>query len=255
MKVIKYPDGQINVQIDITLDNLYNERISSYEDLFILKSKREIQLNIAPDRYSILKIPCLFGQRSDRRFSKNESFGLKIITDFINSMNFNKVVIFDPHSDVSLALINNSEKESSFQFVFNAILDITAKSTIDDNLVLVSPDAGAYKKVFGYGDTVKLPVIAANKFRDLLGKVSLNILGDVKNKDCLIVDDLADGGYTFHVLATKLKEQGASKVYLYVSHAYFNNGFDLLKENIDHIYCTNSVKDIDHEIVTQYKII
>jgi len=247
-KVIKYPDGQVNVQIN-DVESKISMRINSYEDLFILKSIKEISDYTNRSKYKELFIPCLFGQRSDRRFSENESFGLKIICDFINSMNFNRVKIFDPHSDVSLALINNSEKISSFEYVKTALTDLCYK-----DIVLVSPDAGAYKKVFKYAEDLNLPLVAANKFRDLKGEVTLNILGDVKGKNCLIADDILDGGYTFHLLAKQLKEQGALKVYLYTSHAYFNKGVDFTGY-IDHFYCTNSVKDIEDKKVTQFKVI
>lgn len=70
-----------------------------------------------------------------------------------------------------------------------------------------------------------------------------------------MVDDLADGGRTFNLLAAELKNQGAAKVFLYVTHAQFNYGFEELKQNIDHIFCTNSYKDIYDDYVTQYKII
>ncbi len=248
IEVIRYPDSQINVKINGGQVIEIKERINSYEDLFILKSLVEISDNYY-NKSNSLFIPCLFGQRSDRRFSENESFGLKIICDFINSMNFDRVKIFDPHSDVSVALINRSQKVNSFSFVEDTV-NLIGK----DDLMLVSPDAGAYKKVFSYSDLLKLPLVAANKFRDLAGNVTLNILGDVKDKKCLIVDDLLDGGYTFHLLAKQLKEQGASKVYLYISHAYFNKGVDF-SEYIDGFYCTNSVKDIIDPKVTQFKII
>ena len=71
----------------------------------------------------------------------------------------------------------------------------------------------------------------------------------------MIVDDLADGGRTFKFLAEELKNQGAAKVFLYVTHAQFNYGFDELKETIDHVYCTNSYKDIEDGFVTQFKVI
>jgi len=267
MEIIKYPDGQINVKVeteDITT-RLVKQRINSYEDLFKIASLKEV-LDIkhrSREAYS-LEIPCLFGQRSDRRFSNNESFGLKQITDFINRMNFQKVSIFDPHSDVSLALINNSEKISSFEYVKQVVEDLGT-----ENLVLVSPDAGAYKKVFKYAEDLDLPLVAANKFRDLQGKVSLNILGDVKDKTCLIIDDICDGGYTFYLLSKALKEQGATVVNLYISHGYFSKGFNTpleltdpessLDKCINRIYCTNSVKDLPEEVlssfITQYKII
>lgn len=248
-KLISYPDGQINIQLLDNVESRINMRIKSYEDLFILKSIMEISRSLNHLQYKELLIPCLFGQRSDRRFQGDESFGLKIICDFINSMEFNRVKIFDPHSDVSLALINNSEKVSSLEYVKLTIDDIA-----DNELMLVSPDAGAYKKVFKYAEDLNLPLIAANKFRDLKGNITLNILGDVKDKNCLIINDILDGGYTFHLLAKQLKEQGAKRIFLYISHAYFNKGIDFT-EYIETFYCTNSVKDINDKRVVQFKII
>jgi ribose-phosphate pyrophosphokinase len=74
----------------------------------------------------------------------------------------------------------------------------------------------------------------------------------IGDKDCLIVDDLCDGGYTFITLADKLRKNGARRVYLYVSHGLFSKGFPPLFAKIDHIYCTNSVKDIDMESTFEY---
>ncbi len=247
MKTIIYPDSQLNVQIDENdKTGIIKQRINSYTDLFELTSKVEV-IKHNQIELNTLFIPCLFGQRSDRRFNENESFGLKIVCDFINQMGFKRVEILDTHSDVSLALINNSVKISSFNYVQEVCNEITK-----ENLVLISPDAGAYKKVFKYGEDLNLPVIAANKFRDIQGNITLNILGDVKDKDCLIVDDICDGGYTFLLLGEKLKELGAKKVYLYISHGYFSKGFKELNEILSGIYSTNSIKDIGDFIPDSY---
>jgi ribose-phosphate pyrophosphokinase len=246
--VIDYPDGQLNVEV-LEFKQSFTFRIESYKDLFILKSIVDVY-NYNKMPIIDITIPCLFGQRSDRRFKDNESFGLKIITDFINDLNIPFVYILDTHSDVSLALINNSNKLKANEFINKTIADINNKS-----IVLVSPDSGAYKRVFSLAEYLNLPLVAANKFRDLDGKITLNITGDVKDKECLILDDIADGAFTFYLLAKQLKELGASKVYLYVTHGYFNKGFELLKEYIDHIYCTDSVKTIENNnYVTQFKI-
>lgn len=253
---IKYPDGQISAKItevpEVTEEVIIEERINSYEDLFYVRSLASI-LNMKRVAYTGLFIPCLFGQRSDRKFSDGQSYDLKLIAEVINACGFDRVVIFDPHSDVALAVINNSYKLSSEHCVKKTLDELYPKGEVED-VVLVSPDAGAYKKVFEYGEHFKLPVVAAVKHRDKDGKIDLQFIGDVQGKDCLIVDDLLDGGYTFHLLGEKLKQQGAKKVYLYISHAYFNKGVDFT-EHIDHFFCTNSVKDIEHPKVTQYKII
>jgi ribose-phosphate pyrophosphokinase len=203
-------------------------------------------LAIPNDSVSLF-IPCMFGQRSDRRFHSGQSFDLKIISNLINSCEFSKVKILDTHSDVTLALINNSEKVSSFQYVEEAVKDINS-----DNLVLVSPDAGAYKRVFTYAEDLNLPVVAANKYRDLEGNINLSFLGSVDGKDCLIVDDLCSRGGTFINLGKQLKEQGASKVYLYITH--FEGGCEEYKQTIgnllkvvDGVYTTNSYREFDEE--------
>lgn len=246
---IKYPDSQISVKITDYSNPHIVERINSYEDLMFVKSIADAY------HYSVFKqpltifIPCLFGQRSDRRFSENQSFDLKIITDIINSCNFSRVEILEPHSDVCMSLINNSHKKDSFNFITQAV------ELLKKDLILCSPDAGAYKRTFHYGELLGLPVVAANKYRDLDGKITLNFIGPVKNKRVMILDDLAQGGRTFLLLSQALKEQGASNVYLYVSHGIFSTGFDELKKYIDHIYCTNSVKDINDDFVTQFKVV
>lgn len=251
---IKYPDGQISAKItelDHNLPIYITERINSYEDLMFIASLAEAIRFRGINNYH-LWIPCLFGQRSDRRFSPMQSFDLKVICDVLNNCRFKSVTVFDPHSDISIAMLN-AHKSTSLPHVDNTIHKLLRYDNID--LVLVSPDAGAYKKVFDYGEGSNLPVVAAVKHRDLEGKVDLTFMGNVKDKDCLIVDDLCDGGYTFVKLSEALKSQGAKRVFLYVSHGYFSKGFDELKKNIDHIFCTNSVKDIEDPFITQYKII
>jgi ribose-phosphate pyrophosphokinase len=256
---IKYPDGQISAKIlEIGETNILHiaERINSYEDLIYVKSIAEAasQPGLVPPTLTLF-IPCLFGQRSDRRFSPNQSFDLKIIADIINSCRFSWVNIFDPHSDVALALIDSCTKDDSYNFVEQAVTDILKQAGNGRaNLILVSPDAGAYKKVFSYGEKLNLPVVASVKHRDLAGNIDLRFMGEVKGKDCLIVDDLCDGGATFIALSKTLKGRGARRVYLYVSHGYFSKGFDELYKHIDHIYCTNSVRDLGKGIWEHFTI-
>ncbi|TMM31220.1 ribose-phosphate pyrophosphokinase [Polaribacter aestuariivivens] len=245
----KFKDGQVSAKILESGDLDIKIRGNSYEDLFKIASVKEAwdsENALNKNNNSILTIYCLIGQRSDRRFNKGESFDLKVICKFINNMNFDKVFIFHPHSDISLALIDNSEKVSHFKYVEKTFKKI-------GNPILISPDAGAYKVTHEIAQKLNADLVPSNKVR-IDGNPVISIQGDVKSKKCLIVDDLADGGRTFKFLAEALKSQGASKVFLYVTHGQFNYGFDELKETIDHIYCTNSYKNIDNNFVTQYKL-
>lgn len=250
-EIIKYPDNQISIKLE-EFPPYIDKRINSYEDLFVLKSIVDVYKHNKKELSQVF-IPCLFGQRSDRRFNENQSFDLKNICDFINSCDISSVEIFDPHSDVCMGMINNSVKRSSFEFVQKTDADIFSKERIVPTLI--SPDSGAYKKVFEYGEKLNRPVMSAVKHRDGDGKIHLEFTGSVKDRICLIVDDLCEGGFTFIKLAEELKKNRAAKIYLYVSHGYFSKGFEVFDNLIDHIYCTNSVKDIEHKKITQYKII
>lgn len=249
-EIKKFKDGQVTAKINQGGDIHIKIRGNSYEDLFkagAIKEAWDAKNSENKTAIATLTLFCLIGQRSDRRFYEGESFDLKIISKFINSMQFDKVSILHPHSPISLALIDNSEQISHFEYVEKVYNSI-------GNPVLVSPDAGAYKTTHEIAEALNADLVPSNKVR-VEGSPVISIQGDVKNKECLIVDDLADGGRTFKFLAQALKDQGATKVFLYVTHGQFNYGYDELKETIDHIYCTNSYKDIEDEFVTQIKVI
>ena len=249
-EIKKFRDGQVAAKIIKSGNLSVKIRGNSYEDLFraaAIKEAWDAENSINKETLAILTIYCLISQRSDRRFNKGESFDLKIIAKFINTMKFDKIHILHPHSPISLALIDNSEQISHFEFVEKAYNELS-------NPVLVSPDAGAYKMTHEIAKKLNADLVPSNKVR-VNGAPVITIQGAVKGKECLIVDDLADGGRTFKFLAEALKYQGATKVYLYVTHAQFNYGFDELKESIDHIYCTNSYKDIEDSFITQFKIL
>lgn len=249
-EIKKFKDGQVTANI-IENGNLdIKIRGNSYEDLFTAAAIKEAwDAENSENKTTIAKLTifCLIGQRSDRRFNKGGSFDLKVISTFINAMQFDKVFILHPHSPISLALINNSEKISHFEYVEKVYKTI-------GNPILVSPDAGAYKTTHGIAEALNADLVPSNKVR-VNGAPVISIQGDVKDKECLIVDDLADGGRTFKSLAKALKDQGATKVFLYVTHGQFNYGFDELKKTIDHIYCTNSYKNIDDKFVTQFDLL
>ena len=91
---------------------------------------------------------------------------------------------------------------------------------VDDNLVVVSPDAGFAKRARSYADTLGCPVAIGDKTRtghDENAKV-LEIIGDVKGKNCLIVDDFTISGGTIVDVAHALKEKGANRIFACLSH-------------------------------------
>jgi ribose-phosphate pyrophosphokinase len=115
---------------------------------------------------------------------------------------------------------------------------------------LISPDAGSNKKIFDLAKSIGFTgeIIRCDKLRDIpTGNITETIVykDDLNGKDCIILDDICDGGRTFIELAKVLKQKNGGKIYLVVTHGIFSAGFDQLIQQIDGIFTTNSVKDIE----------
>lgn len=225
-------------------------RIQSFNDLgFVLVA------NDALRRMNIQKVnlflPYFPGARQDRLMVPGEPLTVKIYAEIINHANFNKVSIFDPHSEVTTALLENVEVISNFQLVK------TATKGLED-FILISPDGGALKKIYYLSKNLGgIPVVECSKQRDVkTGKLSgfSVYTDDLKNKTCVIVDDICDGGGTFLGLAKELKNKNAGDLVLLVSHGIFSKGFEELKKYFSSIYCSDSFNSIDHHELNQIKI-
>lgn len=180
--------------------------------------------------------------RQDRVCAEGEAFSLKVFANLVNAQGYASVTMFDVHSDVTPAVINNSVVITNEQFVSKVL---EGKS----NYVIVAPDAGASKKVSKVANYVgysERPV-QCSKWRAVGGSIE-NVeipRDDFEGKDVYIIDDICDGGATFTRLATLLRERNVGTVNLIVSHGIFSKGFGVMKDGgIDHIYVTDSWKDV-----------
>ena len=226
-------------------------RIKSSEDLiFLLLATDAIKRQGISD--ISLFLPFLPFSRQDRVMVSGEPLSVKVVSDLINLQGYSKVTIYDPHSDVSLALINNSFAVNNHKFVSQVL-------RYKSGYLIVSPDAGAYKKIFKLCEELKYKdeIVLCNKVRDVsngsIKSVSCNI-HDFQGMDLYIVDDICDGGGTFIMLADELKKRNCGKVNLIVSHGIFSKGVDALT-NINQIYTTNSFSDLDsNNRLTQIKL-
>ena len=196
-----------------------------------------------------LNIPYFPAARQDRVCVEGEPLTVKVFTDFINSMNFDKVTVFDPHSDVTPALINNVQVVDNCAFVCRILGEMNALDG-SGKTVLISPDAGSNKKVANVAKHLfkssgkEVSVVRADKLRDVrTGQIIETTVyaDDLTGKDCYILDDICSKGGTFCALAKVLKEKGASKVYLVVSHYEGTADLRVLKESgIDLVFTTDS---------------
>jgi ribose-phosphate pyrophosphokinase len=207
---------------------------------------------ISRNQVIYLHLPYIPNARMDRVKHDSDVFTLKYFAEVINDLNFDKVYVGDPHSNVSMALINNVEEEG---YILNdgirmACYEINKKYNVnEDELLFFYPDEGSVKR---YADLMKKEYAYGIKNRDWeTGQIkSLDIVGSelVKDRYVLIVDDICSKGGTFYFAGSKLKELGAKKVFLYVTHCETTvlQGEMICTDYVDEIYTTNTICDVSH---------
>jgi ribose-phosphate pyrophosphokinase len=267
-EISKFPDGQQSIRIiernydtflslrDHTNSITIKSRLNTFQDLELIICANQALKEIGVKSVK-LYIPYCIGGRSDRKFQDGGVNYIKtVIAPILNLQNFDEVIIMDPHSDVLEACINNFVKYNNFYVTKMALSDIDNKDGAQNRICLVSPDAGAYKKIFDVATWFGIKeIITASKVRDVsTGKILRTEVPSIEKYDddmkYVIVDDICDGGRTFIELAKVIKEQKPNaKIYLVVTHGIFSSGFDFLVQHLDGIYCTNSVRDIDDGII------
>lgn len=245
----RYPDETPRLNIAANADEIMVEWLyEKDEEMILFFIARHLREKFAINRI-ILYMPYIPHARMDRVKKQQEVFTLKYFCEFINSLCFDKVIVRDAHSNVSLALINNVISESIGENINRLINDL-----LDPRKDIVFyPDEGSCKR---YSETIKFPCAFGLKKRDWsTGEIKgLDVQGELPNTsfNALIIDDISSFGGTFYHSAKKLKELGADKVYLYVTHC--ENSIlkgDLINSGLlEKIYTTKSIYTGKHPLIT-----
>lgn len=242
-----FKGGEPHVKIKTDLSEgdevIITHRINSFNDFGLLLLTIDALQRMGVDMIRLF-IPYFPAARQDRVMVPGEPLSVKVYADILNASGVYNITIFDAHSEVTAAVLNNCTVIPNHHFI-----DLVTQHLPGDTL-LVSPDGGALKKIYKVAEYLEgREVVECSKSRDvktgkLLGfKVYAD---DLQKKDCLIVDDICDGGGTFIGLANELKNKNAGRLFLAVSHGIFSNGLEELSGHFDKIFTTDSFKELEH---------
>lgn len=180
-----------------------------------------------------LILPYVPGARQDRSNPTGDVlFSLKSVANMINYRNFYRVLVLDPHSPETPALIQNS---AEFPLLYLADKVWKGYSGI------ISADKGGRARAQAFGVAMKLPVFYGSKERDVAtGRLTgFGVDALPQGGHYLVVDDICDGGGTFIGLAEKIAEQNCFAD-LFVTHGIFSKGTKDLLKSYKTIYTTDS---------------
>ncbi|MEZ0007727.1 ribose-phosphate pyrophosphokinase [Flavobacterium sp. 28YEA47A] len=245
------PHIKINPDFDVSEPVTITHRINSFNDFGLLLLAIDALKRMDVKLINVF-IPYFPAARQDRVMISGEPLSVKVYADILNSLKLNKVTVFDAHSEVTSALLDNCEVIPNHAFIAEVL------KKIGKEVKLISPDGGALKKIYKVSEYLGgVEVVECSKSRDVkTGKLSgFKVYNDnLEGMDCLIVDDICDGGGTFVGLAEELKKKNAGKLYLAVSHGIFNKGFDVFQKDFEKIFTTNSFREFDNEMVEMVKL-
>ena len=216
--VTKFSDGEFAVS--------YEESIRG-RDVFLVQSTfpnsdnlMELLLMIdaakrASARHIIAVIPYFGWARQDRKDKPRVCIGAKLVADLLSVAGIDRLITMDLHAD----------QEQGF---FNVPVDHLYASTIMmpyisslnlKNLCIATPDVGGSKRASVYAKYFDCPLVLCNKTRKCANVVSeMQVIGDVKGKDVILVDDIVDTAGTITMAANLMKEKGANSVRAIASH-------------------------------------
>ena len=250
-----FPDGSLFLKEKVDMDSLLENSLIEWffennEELVVLIYLAQ-HLHATGVVHIDLLMPYIPNSRMDRVKNEDDVFTLKYFAEIINSLNFDNVIVVDPHSSVSGALLDNVIIDDGNIFIQDAIDECEPD-------MLFFPDNGAMKR---YSEIIKYPYAFGIKSRNWeTGQIEgLDVAGAVEQingKDILIVDDICSRGGTFLHSAKKLKELGANKIYLYVTHCENTilEGELLTSGLIEKVYTTNSIFTKEHEKIEVFEV-
>ena len=217
----KFADGEIFVKI--------NENIRG-EDIFIIQSTSpptndhlmELLITIdAAKRASAKRITVVmpyFGYaRQDRKDEGRTAISAKLVANLITIAGAERVVTVDLHAGQIQGFFD-IPLDNLFS-VGEIIKDIKHKYKNFNNLAIVSPDVGGVVRARAFAKRLNASLVIVDKRRERIGESEvMNVIGEVKNKTCILLDDIADSAGTLCNAAKALKQQGAKDILSYIVH-------------------------------------
>ena len=241
----KFSDGEIYIEI--------NENIRG-NSIFIIQSVSspandnlmELLLCIDALKRSSAKnitavIPYFGYARQDRKVVPRTSISAKLVSNLITKAGADRIVTIDLHSGQIQGFFDIPVDNLFATPIFARHIKKKLKTK---NLICVAPDVGGTARARALGKMLHVELAIVDKRRPAPGKSEvMNVIGNVKGKTCILVDDIIDSGGTIVNAAAALKKRGAKDVHVYVTHGVLSgNAIDKIKKsNIKNLVITDTI--------------
>ena len=190
---------------------------------------------------SIVAVMPYFGWAcQDRKDKPRVSIGAKLVADLLTVAGVSRVITMDLHADQIQGFFDQPVDHLYASMVFIPYIN----SLNLENLVIATPDVGGSKRASAYSKCLGVPLVLCHKTRAKANVVdTMQIIGDVKDKNVVLVDDIVDTAGTISKAANLMMENGAKSVRAIASHCIMSgNASERVQESaLTEIVFTNSI--------------
>jgi len=244
LKIEQFSDGEISPN--------FQESIREHK-IFIIGSTHQPHNNImemlltidAAKRAGASQINCIlpyYGySRQDRKGASRGAIGSRVIANILETTGANSVMTIDLHAgqiegNFNIPVVNIEGKNIFIPYL---------KKKIDNSWVICSPDAGGVVRASKFSDYFNLPLIVINKRRDKPNSISsMELVGDVNNKNVLIIDDMVDTAGSLCKASDLLLNNNAKNVFACITHPVLSGpAIDRINNSsINKLYVSNTIQ-------------
>ena len=175
-------------------------------------------------------IPYFGYARQDRKVVPRTAISAKLVSNLITDAGANRILSVDLHAGQIQGFFDIPVDNLFATPIFARHIKKNIKT---NNLICVAPDVGGVERTRALSRRINVGIAIIDKRRPAPGKSEvMNIVGNVKHKICVIVDDIIDSGGTIVNAAKALKDKGAKEIYVYITHAVLSgSAVDKIKES------------------------
>lgn len=189
-------------------------------------------------------IPYYGYARQDRKVEPRVPITSKLVADLLHTAGTHRILTMDLHAGQIQGFFN---MPVDHLFAKNVLIDYMRKTLPQENTIIISPDAGGVERARSYAKTMEVSLAIIDKRRETINEAkAMNIIGEVKGKICIIVDDMIDTAGTLLEATNALLAEGAIEVHGCCTHAVLSGpARNRIKESaIKSVITTNTIPQV-----------
>ncbi len=243
VKIMHFADGEFEVSYEepvrgaevYLVQSTFNASENLMELLLMIDAAKR-----ASAQSVIAVIPYFGWARQDRKDKPRVSIAAKLVSNLLTAAGIDRLITMDLHADQIQGFFDIPVDHLYASTMF--VPDIASLNL--ENLVIASPDVGGAKRANSYAKYFNAPLVLCHKHRQEANVVeSMTIIGDVQDKDVILIDDMVDTAGTICKAASLMKENGARSVRAYISHAVMSDPASerVMASGLDELVISDSI--------------